>query len=216
MTQIRVILADDHPIVRSGMRMLPTQDENIVIVGEAEDAQGTLALVEELEADVLLLDAVLPGMRTKKLVHEIKHRRPNMHILILSAYNDPNLVLGLLQAGVDGYLLKEESLKRIAQAIVEAMNGEKSFSTDILTILQEAALGKNGWPSERRRLASLTDREKEVLSLMAEGLNNREIAERLAISERTVKYHVGNIYGKLGVKTRTEAVLLALKYWGRE
>jgi len=193
--------------------MLSAQDADIVIVGEAEDAQGTLALVEELDADVLLLDAVLPGMRTKKLVMEIKERRPSIHILILSAYKDSNLVMGLLQAGVDGYLLKEESLKRIAQAIVEVMNGEKAFSTDILTILQEAALGEDGWSSERKRLASLTDREREVLTLMAKGLSNREIAERLVISERTVKYHVGNIYSKLGVKKRTEAVLLALKHW---
>jgi len=192
--------------------MLTSHNADIVIVGEAKNAPETLTLIEQQEADVLLLDAVLPGKRTRALVHELKTQYPNMRILVLSAYKDPNLVMGLLRAGVDGYLLKEESLKRIAQAIVEVTNGKKAFSTDILSILQEAAMGERGWPSERRQLASLTEREKEVLALMAEGLSNREIAERLVISERTVKYHVGNIYGKLGVRKRTEAVLLALKY----
>ena len=192
--------------------MLPSQNADIVIVGEAKNAQETLRLVEEDGADVLLLDAVLPGMRTGALVHEIKKRQPHIHILILSAYKDPDLVMGLLRAGVDGYLLKEEPLERISQAIIGVMNGNKLFSSDVLDILHDVALGHASQTPEEKRLALLTEREREVLSLMADGLSNQEIAEKLSITERTVKYHVGNIYGKLGVRTRTEAVLLALQY----
>ncbi len=212
MTHIHVILAEDHPIVRSGMRMLPSQNPDIVIVGEAENAEEVLRLVEQLSADVILLDAVLPGMRAKSLVKKLKKRRPALHVLILSAYKDPNLVMGLLRAGVDGYLLKEEPLEQISQAIISVMEHKKPFSDDILEILHAAALGHDNWSLEEKRLASLTEREQEVLTLMTEGLNNQEIATSLTISERTVKYHVGNIYGKLGVKTRTEAVVIALKY----
>ncbi len=209
---IRVILADDHPVVRAGIRMALAKNEDIDILGEAGTTEEVLLMVEQNKPDVLLLDAVLPGMRTKALVQALLRLRPRLHILILSAYKDQRLVMGLLRAGVEGYLLKEESMDDIATAIRDVMKGKKWFSTDIVNMLQQVALGEVSPSSTSNPLETLTAREKEVLELMVQGMNNAAIAQTLFISMRTVKFHVGNIYGKLGVDNRTDAVLLALKY----
>ncbi len=208
---ISVVLADDHPVVRAGTRAMLSQNEDIQIVGEAKDAAETLQWVSEANPDVLVLDAVLPGMRAKALVRTLHNQYPGVRILMLSAYKDADLVMGLLREGASGYLLKEESMDAIAQAIRDVVQGKKVFSADILELLQQAALGEIA-QTGKNPLQQLTEREREVLDLVVAGLNNAAIARRLFISERTVKYHIGNIYGKLGVKNRTEAVLLALKY----
>jgi DNA-binding NarL/FixJ family response regulator len=209
---IRVVLADDHPVVRAGTRTMLAQNEDIEIVGEAKNADEALQLVIATQPDVLLLDAVLPGKRTKRLMRTLHEQQPALRILILSAYKDADLVMGLLREGARGYLLKEESMNTIARAIRDVMDGKKIFSTDIIELLQQAALGDKETTDEKRAMATLTEREREVLALMVKGMNNAAIAKQLYISERTVKYHIGNIYGKLGVENRTEAVLLALKY----
>jgi len=209
---IRVVLADDHPVVRAGTRTMLAQNEDIEIVGEAKNADEALQLVIATQPDVLLLDAVLPGKRTKRLMRTLHEQQPALRILILSAYKDADLVMGLLREGARGYLLKEESMNTIARAIRDVMDGKKIFSTDIIELLQQAALGDKEATDEKRAMATLTEREREVLALMVKGMNNAAIAKQLYISERTVKYHIGNIYGKLGVENRTEAVLLALKY----
>jgi len=207
---ISVILADDHPVVREGTRAMLAQNTDIQILGEARDAIETLQRLSEATPDVLVLDAVLPGMRAKTLVRTVHNQYPNVRILILSAHKDADLVMGLLREGASGYLLKEESMDAIAQAIRDVAQGRKVFSADILELLQQAALGEIA-QTEAPPLQQLTKREREVLDLVVAGLNNAAIARRLFISERTVKYHIGNIYGKLGVKNRTEAVLVALK-----
>ncbi len=208
---IRVVLADDHPVVRAGTRLMLAQSGDIEIVGEAGDAAEALQVTAEVRPDVLLLDATLPGQRAKTIIRALRRQQPQMRILILSAHKDVDLVMGLLREGVSGYLLKEESMAAITRAIKDVTRGNKAFSAEILEMLQQAALGEIASPSTRNPLHDLTEREKEVLGLMAEGLSNAAIARRLFISERTVKYHIGNIYGKLGVENRTAAVLLALK-----
>ncbi|NOX63330.1 MAG: response regulator transcription factor [Chloroflexi bacterium] len=208
---IRVILADDHPIVRAGTRMWLARDGDVEIVGEAEDALQALGLAKGCGAEVLLLDARLPGMRTKALVEAVKKECSHLRILVLSAYKDADLVMGLLRAGVDGYLLKEEPPEAIAAGIKAVMQGGRPLSGEIVALLQTAALGEAPSVSKRDLLEELTEREREVLLLMVEGASNAAIAQALFISERTVKFHVGNIYQKLGVKNRTEAVLLALE-----
>lgn len=208
---MRVVLADDHPIVRAGIRMLLAQTPDVDIVGEAETAAEVLTTLQRAEVDVLLLDAVLPGMRTKPLVETIRRRHPRLAILVLSAYKDPHLVLGLLKAGVNGYLVKGEDMEDIVRALKDVQRGKRPLSAEIVALLQETALG--GAPSSRLDpLQTLTEREREVLTLMSEGASNEDIAQKLYISERTVKFHASNIYGKLGARNRTEAVSLFLKY----
>ncbi|RMF47889.1 MAG: DNA-binding response regulator [Anaerolineae bacterium] len=207
---MRVVLADDHPIVRAGIRMLLAQTPDVDIVGEAETAAEVLETLQCVKTDVLLLDAVLPGMRTRELVQTIRTRHPHLGILVLSAYKDPHLVLGLLKAGVNGYLVKGEDMEEIVRALKDVQRGKRPLSAEIVTLLQETALGES--PSSKPDpLQTLTEREKEVLMLMSEGMSNEDIAQRLFISKRTVKFHTGNIYAKLGVKNRTEAVLLMMK-----
>lgn len=210
-TMIRVLLADDHPIVRAGTRTMLVRYEDIEIVGEAGDADETLKMAAATNPDVLLLDAVLPGRRAKILVRDLLTQQPHLRILMLSAYKDVELVMGLLRAGVSGYLLKESSIDAIAQAVRDVQQGKKAFSPEIVELLQQAALGEIASPT-KNPLDKLSKREKEVLDLMVEGLSNHAISQRLFISERTVKYHIGNIYGKLAVENRTEAVILALKW----
>ncbi len=207
---IRVVLADDHPIVRAGIRMLLNQNADICIAGEAQTAAGVLDVLQRVQADVLLLDAVLPGMRAKALVQTLHRQYPDLPILVLSAYKDPHLVMGLLQAGASGYLVKGEDMEDIARAIYDVRRGKRPLSAEIVTLLQQAAIGDVS-PAAETSLASLTSREREVLDLMGEGLSNEDIAQRLYISERTVKFHAGNIYSKLGARNRTEAILLLLK-----
>ena len=208
---IRVFLIDDHPVVRQGMRALPSKNAEITIVGEAATAHEALQVLSVQEVDVVLMDARLPDMRTKELIQKLREHHPSIRILVLSAYQDAELVRTMLQTGIDGYLLKDEPLNRIAAAITEVMLGWKVFSPHIFETLQEI-MGETTTSAEMDPLAELTPREREVLSLMAEGLSNATIASRLHISERTVKYHITNIYAKLGVKNRTEAILLALKH----
>jgi len=190
--------------------MLLTQNADIRIAGEAETASGVLEILQRVPADVLLLDAMLPGMRAKALVQAVRQQHPGLPILVLSAYKDPRLVMGLLQAGVSGYLVKGEDMEDIARAIHDVQRGKRPLSAEIVALLQQAALGKTE-PPAALPLDTLTQREREVLDLMSQGLSNEDIAQRLYISERTVKFHTGNIYSKLGVKNRTEAVLLLLK-----
>ncbi len=190
--------------------MLLTQNADIRIAGEAETASGVLEILQRVQADVLLLDAMLPGMRAKSLVQSVRQQHPGLPILVLSAYKDPRLVMGLLQAGVSGYLVKGEDMEDIVRAIHDVLRGKRPLSAEIVTLLQQAALGGTK-PPPAIPLETLTQREREVLDLMSQGLNNTDIARKLYISERTVKFHTGNIYNKLGVKNRTEAVLLLLK-----
>ncbi len=190
--------------------MLLTQNTDIHIAGEAETASGVLEILQRVQADVLLLDAMLPGMRAKALVQSVRQQHPGLPILVLSAYKDPRLVMGLLQAGVSGYLVKGEDMEDIARAIHDVRRGKRPLSAEIVALLQQAALG-GAEPPPALPLETLTQREREVLDLMSQGLSNEDIARKLYISERTVKFHTGNIYSKLGVKNRTEAVLLLLK-----
>ncbi len=211
---IRVLLADDHPVVRAGTRAMLDRNEDIEVVGEAGNAAETLQMAAATHPDVLLLDAVLPGQRTHILVRDLLTQQPDLRILILSAYKEVGLVMGLLRAGVFGYLLKETPTDAIARAIRDVQQGKKAFSPEIVELLQQVALGEiaSSIQNPNNPLNKLTKREKEVLDLMVEGLNNHAIAQRLFISERTVKYHISNIYGKLAVENRTEAVLLAIKW----
>jgi len=198
---IRVLLADDHPVVRSGIKAELDGAEGIEVVGEASSGEEALRLVEELRPDILVLDVVMPGMDGVEATRLLQERHPELRILALSAYEDNEYVFGLLSAGAVGYVLKEEALDTIVEAICAASRGETWLSKRVQEKVVRRATGEEEVP--------LTGRELEVLRLMARGWSNREIARELFISEGTVKNHVTNIYARLGVHSRAEAVAWA-------
>jgi len=199
----RIIIADDHPIVRSGIRTELKQHSEFELVGEATDGNKTLSLIQEIQPDLLILDINMPGIKAIEIIRQIKAQMLGCRILVLTAYGDAGTVLTMLKAGVDGYLLKEEDPQIISEAVHAVMNGKTWLSQSVLSIIVKKAGEIESSPEDR----TLTMREKEVLALMNEGKKNREIAGLIHTSERTVEFHVSNIIRKMGVKSRLEAIL---------
>lgn len=208
MSNIRVVLADDHPIVRTGIRNLLEKAPDIEVVGEAHNGDEALRFVKELTPDVLLLDMEMPALNGVDVARQLKGAGLPTRILALSAYDDKQYILGLLAAGAAGYLTKEE----VPETIVEAVRG--------------VAHGEQGWVSRRvaaqmatwtrgeemqGTAAALTPRETEVLERVVAGKTNQEIGLALGISEKTVEKHLDGVFRKLGVASRVEAAVLAVK-----
>ena len=205
---IRIVLADDHPVVRRGIRSMLEKASDLVVVGEADGGEEALRLVEHLAPDVLLLDMEMPDISGLEVTRRLLADGSPVHVLALSAHDDEQYIFGLLDHGAAGYLTKDEA----PSTIVEAVRG--------------VARGEKGWISRRvanklvrrKRMAleaatsALSDREREVLRLMGRGYNNTRIAETLFISEGTVKNHVTHIYDKLNLRTRAEAVAWAWQH----
>ena len=198
---IRVLLADDHPTVRVGLRVLLERAPDIDVVAEAEGGQETLALIEELMPDVAVVDCELPDIEGPQVAAEVERLHPQVRVLALSAHDDERYVRGMLEAGAVGYLLKEEAPGAITAAVRAAARGEGYFSPGVAGKVEAWVCGEPP--------GGLTERELEVLRLLAEGLTNREIAQTLDIVERTVSFHVSNILEKLDVLSRVEAAMWA-------
>lgn len=207
MAIIRVLLADDHPAVRAGIRGALEQAADIVVVGEATDGEEALQLIEKLRPDVALLDCRLPGLEGIRVAAAIREQDWPTRVLALSAYTDDQYVYGMLQAGVAGYLLKEEPLETVVTAVRAVARGEEWYSRPVMAKMAAWARGE----TMQSRAAGLTKREQEVLRLLARGWDNQRIAKDLVISEGTVKNHVTSIYTKLGVRSRADAVAWAWK-----
>jgi len=203
MKALRVVLADDHPVVRAGIRN-ELRAVGIEVVGEASDGEETLRLVERLRPEVLVLDVEMPGLNGLEVTRRLRETQPALPILVLSAYDHNSYVFGLLEAGATGYVLKDEALETIVMGVRRAARGEMWLSPRVAAkVTRRATGGEEEVP--------LTERELEVLRLMARGWGNRRIGKEVGIAERTVKFHVGNIYLKLGVSSRIEAVMYAMK-----
>jgi len=198
---IRVLLADDHPALRMGIRVLLDQAPDVEVVGEAESGEEALALIEALAPDVAVLDCQLPGMGGVEVAQEMARRGLAVRVLALSAYDYEQYVQGMLAAGAVGYLLKEEAPGVILAAVRGAARGEGYFSPKVVVKV-------TAW-ARRERPGGLTEREMEVLRLAAQGLSNKEIAQTLSISARTADFHVSNILKKLGAASRVEAAVWA-------
>ncbi len=198
---IRVLLADDHPTVRVGLRVLLERAPDIEVVAEAEDGQEALALVEELAPDVAVVDCELPDVEGPQVAAEVERLRPQVRVLALSAHDDERYVRGMLEAGAVGYLLKEEAPGAIVAAVRAAARDGRYFSPGVAGKVEAWVHGEPP--------GGLTERELEVLRLLAEGLTNHEIAQTLDIVERTVSFHVSNILEKLDVLSRVEAAMWA-------
>jgi DNA-binding NarL/FixJ family response regulator len=211
MEAITVVLADDHPVLREGMRNLLEQQRDIKVVGEAGNGHEAVAAVRALKPDIVLMDVVMPRLNGIEATKQIKRTNPTTAVLILSAYDDDRYVLGLLDAGAAGYLLKNATGQEVIQAIRSVHAGEAVLHPAVAARL----LSRAGRLSPRHAPVDseepLTGRELEVLQLAARGHSNKEIANELVLSVPTVKAHLVNIFNKLGVGSRTEAVLYGLR-----
>lgn len=204
----RVMLVDDHAVVRQGLRTFLDLQDDITVVGEARDGVEALHVVQELEPDVVLMDLVMPRMDGIETVRRMKALRPHIQIIVLTSFGDDQKVFAAIRAGATGFLLKDVSPQDLAAAIHAARRGEASLAPGIATkLLQEIAIGSNPAAEEH----TLTEREYAVLALIAQGRSNKQISEELTISEKTVKTHVSNILTKLHLEDRTQAAIYALK-----
>lgn len=203
---IRVLIVDDHAVVRSGLASFLLAFEDLELAGEAASGEAALALCRQGKVDVVLMDLVIPGVDGAEATALIRERCPGVQVIALTSFKEENLVQRALQAGAIGYLLKNVSAEELAQAIRAAKAGRPTLAPEAAQALIRATVR----PPEPGH--DLTEREREVLALMAQGLSNPEIAARLVVSRSTVKFHVSNLLSKLGATTRTEAVALALKY----
>lgn len=208
MRKISVLLIDDHPIVRSGIRRLLEQADDIVVVGESDRGGKAMQLVDELSPDVLLLDMEIPDKSGVEVAQELKDAESPVRVLALSAHDDEEYVLSLLSSGAVGYLTKEEALDTIVDAVRGVANGEEGW----FSRRAAARVAAHTRREAQEESVDLTDREKEVLALLSKGKTNDAIAEALVLSERTVRFHLSNIYRKLDVSSRAEAIHWALTH----
>ncbi len=211
---IRVVIADDHPLMRKGLQMtFDAVAEDFTLVGEAADGPSALRLVEELQPDVVLMDIRMPGIDGLEALEHIRGAWPQTAVVILTTYNDDELVLRGLQAGACGYLLKDCDLDTLLDAIRTAARGDTLLQSGMITrLLQALPHATPSMPSPRSSSPfELTEREREILAGVARGERNKEIAARLGLTRRTIDTYLSNIFLKLGVDSRTSAVVVALE-----
>ena len=203
---LRILIADDHLVVREGLRAILEAAPDMVLVGEAADGAEAVQLAGALLPDVVLMDLAMPNVDGIEAIRQIKARYPAVEIVILTTYDDDEYIVRGLRAGACGYLLKDTGRQALFEVIRAAARGESLLSPAVVQkvvahLAEPESVGVEG----------LSEREREVLALLTQGLANKEIATRLYITERTVKAHVSSIFNKLGVNSRTEAVAVALR-----
>jgi DNA-binding NarL/FixJ family response regulator len=203
MSRIRLLIVDDHPVVRDGLRGMLESQTDFEIVGEASDGASALRIAEELQPDVILMDLRMPVMDGVTATNQIKNRRPEIQILVLTTYDSDADILPAIEAGATGYLLKDTSREELYRAVRAAVQGEPVFTPSVAKRL----IGRMRLPAEEK----LSSRELEVLELVAGGASNSDIASHLHISQATVKSHLIHVFSKLGVSDRTAAVTVALQ-----
>ena len=204
--RIRVLIVDDHALVRSGLRFFLLAFDDLELVGEADSGEGALAMCAQARPDVVMMDLMMPGMSGATATQVIRERWPKIQVVALTNFQDAEIVRSALQAGAAGYLLKNVSADDLADAVRAAHAGRSTLAPEATAALIHAATHTPTLGFD------LTAREWEVLTLLVEGLSNSEIGERLVISLSTVKFHVSNVLSKLGVSSRAEAVALALQH----
>jgi DNA-binding NarL/FixJ family response regulator len=205
---IRVLIADDHPIVRSGIKAELTRHADFEITGEALTADEVIEKVELIPIDVIILDISMPGLRATEVIKRTGISHPQIKMLVLTAHGDKGTIMAILKAGAHGYVLKEEDPYVLPDAIRTVMKGKNWVSPTVATLM----MGKFREDKGSKNSGVLTERECEVIRLIADGLSTKDIASRINMAERTVEFHISNIYDKLGVNTRPSAVRWAQEH----
>ncbi|MCH7835387.1 MAG: response regulator transcription factor [Chloroflexi bacterium] len=204
------MIADDHALVREGTRQILEDQPGLEVVGEAQDGEEAVALVSRLHPDVVLMDIAMPKLNGIEATRLIKKESPSTSVLILTAYDDDQYIYALLDAGAAGYLLKSVRGEELAQAVRAVAQGESVLHPAIAAKVFKRYTSP-GQATAQEEIEPLTERESEVLGMAAKGLSNKMIARELKLSDRTVQAHLSNIFGKLGVASRTEAVITGLR-----
>ena len=202
---IRVLLVDDHAVVRSGLSKFLMVNKDLELVAEASDGAEAVTMVSLHKPDVVLMDLMMPGVDGITATREIHQKFPQVKVIALTSFSEQNMVQGALQAGAAGYLQKNVTAVELANAIRSAHAGRMTLSAEAAQVLAQSVTQPHLPGNE------LTERERDVLKCMVEGLNNNEIAERLVVSLGTVKFHISNIFQKLGVDSRVEAVKMSIE-----
>src|SRR3990170_563646 len=209
--KIRLLLAEDHVVVREGTRALLQREQDMEVIGEAGDGKEAVELANKLRPDVVVMDIAMPGINGIEATKQIKTCCPRTAVLILTAYDNEQYIFALLEAGAAGYLLKNVRSSELVAAVRSVYGGESVLHPAVTRKVIERLGLSSARAAAERASGPLSDRELEILRLAAKGLSNKQIASRLCLSARTVQAHLGNIFNKLGVGSRTEAVLYALK-----
>jgi DNA-binding NarL/FixJ family response regulator len=207
---IRVLLVDDHAVVRTGLKAFFDLLDDIEIVGEATDGSEGVAMARRLRPDVVLMDLLMPNMDGITAIGRIKAEMPETEIVTMTSFIEEEKVTSALEAGASGYVLKDAEADEVAAAVRAAHAGEVHLDPAVARLLAQRIRTKQAAPDDL--VEPLTDREREVLALLAQGLSNKEIGARLFITERTARTYVSNILGKLGLASRTQAALWAVEH----
>ena len=206
MVEISIVIADDHSMIREGLKQLLELEGDIKVVGEAGDGKQCLEVIRKKKPDVLLLDINMPEMNGLQVLEELRMQKMDVKVLILTIHNEIEYLVRAVDIGVDGYVLKDSDSSLLKKAIFAVAKGETFIQPSLTPLLRQSLL--NGKEKDDN---TLTKREVQVLKLLAEGMYNREIGEKLFISEKTVKNHVSSIFKKIGVTDRTQAAVYAIK-----
>ena len=209
--KIRVLIVDDHQVVRQGLRTFLELQEDVVVVGEAEDGQIAVQMVQQLHPNVVLMDLVMPRLDGISATRQVKSLGSNAKVIALTSFTEDDKVFPAIQAGASSYLLKDVSPADLVEAIRAAHRGEARLHPDIARKLMQQVAHQVPAPREPQVVESLTERERDVVQLVAQGCSNQEIANQLVISEKTVKTHVSNILSKLHLEDRTQLAIYAIK-----
>jgi DNA-binding NarL/FixJ family response regulator len=208
---IRLLICDDQPIVREGLRAVLIKTPEIVVVGEAQNGAEVIALIPSIQPDIVLMDLKMPVLDGVKATKIIRERYPKVRVLVLTTYDADEWVMDAIRNGAAGYLLKDTPREDLVRAIIDTMRGRNHIDSQVAGKLMTAFANQPASPVMDAQLFALSDREREVFQLLGRGLNNSEIAQKLFITEGTVKNYVSTILSKLGVADRTQAALLAVR-----
>jgi len=211
MDKIKVLLAEDHVVVREGTRELIQREPDIEVVGEAGDGEEAVDLTNKLHPDVVIMDIAMPRLNGIEATKQIKALHPSISVLILTAYDNDQYIFAILEAGAAGYLLKNVRGRELVDAIRAVHAGESVLYPTVARRVISHLLSPVSSTTEAKTIELLSEREMEVLKLAAKGISNKDIAKELFLSPRTVQAHLGNIFNKLGVGSRTEAILCGLR-----
>lgn len=212
MNIIKVLIADDHALFREGTRNLINQEKDMKVIGEASDGEEAVKLVTELKPHVILMDIAMPVFNGIEATKQIKARFPKIAVLILTAYDNDQYIVALLEAGAAGYLLKDVSGKNLINAVRAVFNGEAILHPSIARkVFNHFGAVTSRQAEEPAGISDLSEREIEILKMAARGMSNQDIANHLYLSRRTIQSHLANIFRKMDVGSRTEAVLQALR-----